>query len=53
MIRRTFLLIVLVPLAGLIWACGDDDGSKTETTVDVSLQEWTVSPSSRALKPAK
>jgi iron uptake system component EfeO len=44
-IRRIFLLIGLLPLAGLIWACGGDDDSKPETTVDVALQEWTVSPS--------
>ncbi len=43
MIQRGILLLVLLPICALAWACGDD--SNPRATVDVSLQEWTVSPS--------
>jgi uncharacterized cupredoxin-like copper-binding protein len=43
MIRKAFFLTILLPVTGLIWACGG--GSDAKTTVDVALQEWSVTPS--------
>jgi uncharacterized cupredoxin-like copper-binding protein len=43
MFHKALIMTILLPLAGLIWACGGDSGTKT--TVDVALQEWSVTPS--------
>jgi iron uptake system component EfeO len=47
-IRRAFFLTILLPVAALIWACGGESGAKT--TVDVALQEWSVTPSVSSVK---